>query len=297
MPSVIDLSRWQAGISLGAIARDGHAAVIIKATQGTGYVSSSLSAQVAGARAAGLPVGLYHFCDSSDPAAQARHFLSVAGPLVRRGIEPLIFDFEGEGATHAGLDVMRRAVRAAGHRTATYTGGYWDTAGSSTCAECADDPLWLAAYRSTQPAPKRPWTRVALWQRTDAARVTGWAAGVDLSSTDDLTALFGNTTTPPEDDMSQADVDKIKTDLEALAGSEATRFTQSLQRNDEVIRRGDLALGSIAQVSLQIAGLTAAVQAMAGATSGVDPEQVAAAVQAAVDKALADLKVTLVPGK
>jgi lysozyme len=76
---VFDISHYE-NVSQDFVttAQAGIAAVILKATQGTGFVDPTFLPRVAEARAAGLLVGAYHFLDGSSPAEQAAHFLTVA---------------------------------------------------------------------------------------------------------------------------------------------------------------------------------------------------------------------------
>jgi hypothetical protein len=76
---VIDISHYEnVSQDFVATAKAGIAAVILKATQGTGFVDPTFLSRAAEARAAGLEVGAYHFLDGSNPAEQAAHFLTVA---------------------------------------------------------------------------------------------------------------------------------------------------------------------------------------------------------------------------
>jgi lysozyme len=54
--------------------------VIHKATQGSNVTDNLYAARKPRALAAGALWGAYHFCDNSDPIAQAKHFLAVVGP-------------------------------------------------------------------------------------------------------------------------------------------------------------------------------------------------------------------------
>jgi lysozyme len=53
--------------------------IIQKATQGTGFTDPTFAARRAAAAANNILFGAYHFCDGSDPTAQAEHFLTVVG--------------------------------------------------------------------------------------------------------------------------------------------------------------------------------------------------------------------------
>ena len=72
----IDISGWQEGIDLSAVAAD---FVIMKATQGTGFVSKDFVRQYQQAKENGKLVGCYHYAEGGDYVAEANHFLDVVG--------------------------------------------------------------------------------------------------------------------------------------------------------------------------------------------------------------------------
>jgi lysozyme len=89
----IDVSRWQAAIDWDAAREGGTNFAFVKATEGGDHASDAYEATVAGARAAGVPAGAYHFwyhCRSG--AEQARWFLRNAPP--RPGSLPPVLDIE-----------------------------------------------------------------------------------------------------------------------------------------------------------------------------------------------------------
>jgi GH25 family lysozyme M1 (1,4-beta-N-acetylmuramidase) len=71
---VIDLSHWEAPADFAQVKASGIAAVILKATQGTGFVDPTFAARTVAANTAGLLVGTYHF--STIPIPQRRRVIS-----------------------------------------------------------------------------------------------------------------------------------------------------------------------------------------------------------------------------
>ena len=61
--AVIDLSHWQAPVDFARAKSAGIVAVILKATQGSGWIDVAFAQRIAAARASGLLVGAYHFLD------------------------------------------------------------------------------------------------------------------------------------------------------------------------------------------------------------------------------------------
>src|SRR5262249_11154261 len=163
---VFDISHYE-NVSQDFVitAKAGMAAVILKATQGTGFIDPTFLPRVAEARAAGLLVGAYHFLDGSNPAGQAAHFLTVA---VSEGmVNWLALDWEPNPASQA--SVMHAATAAASVQAATgtwpvlYTIRSMLSVANKTLSNCA---LWLAEY-GTRPICPPGFTRWQLWQHTD----------------------------------------------------------------------------------------------------------------------------------
>jgi lysozyme len=163
---VIDISHYE-NVSQDFVttAKAGIAAVILKATQGTGFVDPTFLPRVAEAKAAGLLVGAYHFLDGSSPAGQAAHFLTVA--VFKGMVNWLAIDWEPYPASQA--SIMQAATAVASIQAAT---GRWPTlytirsmlsASNRTLSKC---PLWLAEY-GTRPICPPGFPEWKLWQHTD----------------------------------------------------------------------------------------------------------------------------------
>lgn len=73
----VDVSRWQPSVNWATLKANGVEFVFIKATQGNYTVDTMLRSHVEGANAAGLIVGLYHWCDPLVNAeSQALYFVN-----------------------------------------------------------------------------------------------------------------------------------------------------------------------------------------------------------------------------
>lgn len=163
---VVDLSHYDnVNVDFSKAADSGIEGVILKATQGTGFVDYTFLSRVIEARAAGLLVGAYHFLDGGNPAEQIAHFLTVA---VSEGqVSWLALDFEQAPPSQA--SVMQAATAAASAQAATnrwpvlYMNRYMLTAPNKTLSKC---PLWLAEY-GTRPICPPGFTKWRIWQHTD----------------------------------------------------------------------------------------------------------------------------------
>lgn len=163
---IIDLSHYQTvSQDFSAAVASGVAAVVLKASQGTGFIDPTFLPRAAEAQASGLLVGAYHFLDGSNPSEQMAHFLSVAHD--EAGLNWLAIDWEPYPASPA--SVMGAAQAVATVHTATgkwpvlYTGRYMLSSPSAVLSNC---PLWLPEY-GTNPVCPPGWSKWALWQHTD----------------------------------------------------------------------------------------------------------------------------------
>ena len=91
----IDISNWQAGLDVASVVRNGGlGGVIVKATEGVGFVDRSCDGFVRQCRAAGVPFGFYHFARSNDAAAEAEFFRERTRGYERAGVP--VLDWEAD---------------------------------------------------------------------------------------------------------------------------------------------------------------------------------------------------------
>lgn len=177
----IDVSSYQHAIDWQQAARQHISFAYIKATEGATWTDPRFAANWAGARAAGLPHGAYHFYSlCSTGAAQARHFLHVL-PATPGGLPPAV-DLELPGncdrrpalrSVAAQLSDFLRLVRQSTGQTAViYLGS--EFAHRYPLALYPRHPLWR---RSILRRPPGNW---AIWQVSSFARIRGISTRVDL---------------------------------------------------------------------------------------------------------------------
>ncbi|MCC2280977.1 glycoside hydrolase family 25 protein [Streptomyces sp. ET3-23] len=118
--------------------------VIVKATEGVGYVNPKMTTQAAHAREDGLVVGFYHFLRPGDMAAQAQFFTDRACSMEG---DPLFADWEDPDVSSANKDQFLSEVkklRGKAHRVGLYCNrDYWLNRDSTSNA---GDALWIADY-------------------------------------------------------------------------------------------------------------------------------------------------------
>ncbi|MFZ4892848.1 glycoside hydrolase family 25 protein [Plantibacter sp. Mn2098] len=188
----IDIASPQAGIDLAMFADGGGEFAIIKQGGGNAddapYVAPRYAEQLAGARAAGLPVGHYWFNGQKlGVEAQAEFFVRTAD------IEPgdvIALDIESEPDTDTRpftpaevgrwIDVVRQSypgVQVLLYMNRTLMNG-------SDWSALTDNPLWIAYWGDDdgdigQEPAIAWWTEWTVWQFTSAARVPGFDGDVD----------------------------------------------------------------------------------------------------------------------
>lgn len=212
----IDVSSYQAGIDFSVVPAD---FVIVKVTQGTGYVNPVWRDQVASALANGKRLGLYHFADDDDVSAQLEHFLGQIGDYAGR--VPLWLDWEAD-AVPLGPGAAQAWLAAVAARTGTTPGVYLNGIGVDSgdwTTVAARYPLWYAggpSYSSYGQAYSDPvvpdvdyWGAPLIYQYTEDGYLPGWGSHLDLNRLRDRAAwdaMVGataptDTTTTEEDDM------------------------------------------------------------------------------------------------
>jgi hypothetical protein len=176
-----DVSSFQAGISFA-----GCCAVLIKATEGTGYTNPDFSPACARAHKAGAFTGAYHFLLQGSGGAQAAHAHSVAGSM------PLMLDCERENASNPRVsDVVDfvNAYRSLGGscHLVYLPQWYWASIGSPSLAPFNSLGLLLVSsnytsYSNTGPGWKS-YGGIAptVWQYTSSATLNGHR-GVDMNA-------------------------------------------------------------------------------------------------------------------
>lgn len=185
-PQGIDVSGHNPGIDWQKVKDSaGLSFVFIKATEGVGYVSPEYASQWAGAKAAGLLRGAYHFMrGDTDAAMQAAFFLRAVGS--DRGELPLTVDVEAPG-DGAGAPVKAAQLRVFVDMVKAQTGkapiiytypAVWKSILDNSKA-FTDCPLWIAHYGVQNPTIPGGWAAATFWQYTSRGQVAGVGGIVD----------------------------------------------------------------------------------------------------------------------
>ena len=207
----LDVSRWQATINWAQVKAAGKQFVVMKATEGTGYVDPMYATNRAGAMGVGIPMAAYHFAspDSSPNEAvqEADHYVAVAR-LTAGNLLPALDLEQTGGLAPAALQAWVRAwldevTARLGIRPMIYVSpNFWSSkvGNDTTIAQAGYKTLWIANWGVTSPTvPANNWNGngYTFWQYTDCGHVAGITTGcVDLDryNGSDLTAVTYNPT-------------------------------------------------------------------------------------------------------
>lgn len=187
----IDISMWQNGIDLSAVKAD---FIIVKATEGIGYVDKTCDKFFQKALSLGKKIGFYHFArptKNNDPVREADFFYENCKGYFGKAIP--ILDWEAENKQNvayakAWLDrvYQRSGVKPVIYMSESVVNSYdWSSVAN------ADYGLWVAKYRDNNPdynynmanAGSRPnvkwWKFYCMWQWTSSGRLTGYNGNLD----------------------------------------------------------------------------------------------------------------------
>ncbi|MCR5777246.1 MAG: Lyzozyme M1 (1,4-beta-N-acetylmuramidase) [Lachnospiraceae bacterium] len=187
----IDISHYQKNINLAQV--KGLDFVIIKATQGTGFIDPSLKDQISQAVKLGIPFGLYHYASQGGAEKEAQHFIDTIKGYIGKAILVLDWEsgsnknFNNPGYARAFLDYVKE-------KTGVTPFIYMS---KSVCRQfkwgdtAAKYPLWVAQYKNKKPTgwQNEPWTDAKgygawisplIFQYTSTGRVEGYGGNLDL---------------------------------------------------------------------------------------------------------------------
>lgn len=180
----IDVSNWQKGINLNVVPCD---FVIIKATQGTSYVSPDYKRQIEQALSAGKCVGVYHYVGGQGASAEAQHFYNNIKEYLGRVV--ICVDWESEQNSKWGntsyLDSFMKEIN---NRTgipamiyASYSSFPWDIARNNNAG------TWVAQYANYNQTgyQSNPWNEgkysCTIRQYSSSGRLNGYNGNLDLN--------------------------------------------------------------------------------------------------------------------
>lgn len=180
----IDVSPWQPADITALVDYD---FVIIKATEGTSFVSPRCDSQYQAAKKRGKLLGVYHFASGLDPVAEANFFVDNVQGYIGEAI--LVLDWEAN-AISKGADYVRKFCNQVKARTQVPPVIYGSAsplgaAGIPAVAAEVDSGLWVAAYPNSNPSGFRDEGMLlggVIRQYSSTGRLDGYAGNLDLNS-------------------------------------------------------------------------------------------------------------------
>lgn len=182
----IDVSTHQGTIDWNKVKASGIGFAVLRA--GFGQYSSQkdkrFEANYSGAKAAGIPVGAYHYSyakSSADAVKEAKTFL---GWLAGKQFEyPVYFDIEDSSVASLSKETLSSIAQSfcetmenAGYFAGIYANKYWLTS-KLDYEKIKNYTIWLAHYTS-QTDYSRPY---GIWQYSSTGRVNGIQGNVDMN--------------------------------------------------------------------------------------------------------------------
>ena len=182
----IDISSYQSGIDLTVVPCD---FVIIKATQGTGYINPDCDRAYQQAKRAGKLRGTYHYVGGGNAVAEADYYINNITGYLRDGL--LAIDWEAEQNSAWGNEgyleqLVRRVIERTGIKPLIYSmaSRYAQVAAVAKRLDCG---LWIAEYADMNPTgyQAHPWREgayaCAIRQYASTGRLNGWGGDLDLN--------------------------------------------------------------------------------------------------------------------
>lgn len=180
----IDVSSWQPADVTRRVAAD---FAVVKATQGTGFVNSKMTAQAEGALATGKKLGFYHYAGGSSCVAEADFFVRTVKPWLKRAA--LVLDWESNqntawGSASWSTCFVKRVQATTGVMPMVYVQA--SALSQVAGARQAGAGLWAAQYASNAATgyQSSPWLLgrygEAMRQYTSNGWLSGYAGPLDL---------------------------------------------------------------------------------------------------------------------
>jgi GH25 family lysozyme M1 (1,4-beta-N-acetylmuramidase)/LysM repeat protein len=182
----IDVSNWQKGINLSVVPAD---FVIMKATQGTWYVSPDCDRQYQQAKKAGRCLGVYHYAQGGNVQAEADYFLKNVQGYIGEAV--LCLDWEGQDnpTFNTGRDNawVKQWCDYVYSKTGVKPIVYIQKSALSRVSGIGDYGLWVAQYANNNPTgyQANPWNEgvysCAMRQYSSTGRLSGYGGNLDLN--------------------------------------------------------------------------------------------------------------------
>jgi len=173
--------------------------VYAKVSEGRGYTDPFFSGNVNKAKAAGIPIGGYHFARPSlNTAIQEATFFVQLLSATNTDLDPVLdledTNFNGTAAelVQWTRDFVKHVTKETGRQVILYTAKWYADRYNGFNNQLSDLRLWCARYadpQTTIPPDFGGWTQYTIWQYTDSGQLNGVRGNVDLDYAVSLQAL------------------------------------------------------------------------------------------------------------
>lgn len=182
----IDISNWQAGINLAAVAPNVDF-VIVKATEGIGFVDKQCDKFFQEAKRLGKKLGFYHFARTNNAVAEADFFYQNTRDYFWQAIP--ILDWEVDDSVAWVNEFVNRIHELSGVWCWVYANP-WRFNQGTVNLNCG---RWIAGYpyaitdvaygiKNPMPSSYKPKNGlVCAWQFTSSCRITGYNGTLDAN--------------------------------------------------------------------------------------------------------------------
>lgn len=180
----IDIASYQTGIDLNVVPCD---FVIVKATEGTGYMNPDFTRAYAQAKNAGKCLGIYHYANGGDYQKEADYFLDRIGKRVGEAI--LCLDWEGKNNPAFGSSDFawcKSWLDYVYQKTGVRPLLYCSQSVAYRFSNIGNYGLWIAQYADMNQTgyQDKPWNEgaysCAIRQYSSCGRLNGWGGNLDL---------------------------------------------------------------------------------------------------------------------
>lgn len=165
--------------------------VYCKTSQGHGFKDPMFNSYWQHLKSTQLFRGAYHFLTAIDSAeAQAKNFLSAGIDFSKPNVLPPMLDIEDQVPASLNVEITKDknafiqlisdwiniVEKATGRKVIIYSykNFFAEYLNNHSWPE---NPLWLAAYQSTQPGLPMGWDKWTLWQNSQYGKLTGELTG------------------------------------------------------------------------------------------------------------------------
>ncbi|SDA69506.1 Ig-like domain (group 2) [Butyrivibrio sp. INlla18] len=188
----IDVSKWNGNIDWNAVKNSGVNFVIIRcgyrgSSQGTLIEDPKFRANIKGAQAAGLRVGVYFFTQAVNEVEAVEEASMVISLCKGYSLSfPVYLDVEGSNGRGDKISADQRTanikafcgtIKNAGYQVGVYANKTWFTSKINT-SQITGYKIWLAQYASQVTYTG---SRYDMWQYTSKGKVTGISGNVDMN--------------------------------------------------------------------------------------------------------------------